>query len=105
VPLGPIDLPEKVVSLCLSISKRKVMGTTFGSTSRLVCSGCRLLPWLMSGMPSSQIGLPALVDQRVMSLFEGNELSDTLRVLSTPATGNPFGSSRPTCTSTEAWSQ
>ena len=52
-----------------------------------------------------QIGLPALVAQRVISSLLGSVLSATLRAVSTPATGRPWGSSRPTCTSTEAWSQ
>lgn len=52
-----------------------------------------------------QIGLSALVAHRVMSSLLGSVLSITLRVVSTPATGRPAGSRRPSCTSTEAWSQ
>src|SRR5882757_6401250 len=55
--------------------------------------------------PHCQIGLPALDGQRVISALLGSALSATLRAVSTPATGRPLESSRPTCTSTEAWSQ
>src|SRR5262249_51848941 len=51
---------------------------------------------------SSYIGLPSLVDQRLMSALLGCALSSTLHAVSTPATGRPFGSSLPICTRTEA---
>jgi len=37
--------------------------------------------------------------------FDGSVSSSSLRAVSTPATGSSFGSSRPTCTKTLAWSQ
>ena len=52
-----------------------------------------------------QIGLPALVLQRVISPLLGSALSATLWAVSMPATGSPLGSSSPTCASTDAWSQ
>lgn len=49
--------------------------------------------------------LPSLCRQRAISMFDGSVSSSSFRAVSTPATGKPFGSSRPICTSTLAWSQ
>ena len=37
--------------------------------------------------------------------LDGSVSSSSLRAVAIPATGRPFGSSAPTCTSTLAWSQ
>ena len=52
-----------------------------------------------------QSGLPSLLAQLRMSVLLGSALFATLRAVSAPATGRSAGSSRPICTSTEAWSQ
>ena len=53
--------------------------------------------------------LPFLAAERAcyfaINAFEGSVSSSSFRAVSTPATGNSFASSRPTCTSTLAWSQ
>ena len=49
-----------------------------------------------------QIGLPSLLDQLAISVLLGRVLSIAFLAVSAPATGNPFGSSTPICTSTEA---
>ena len=43
--------------------------------------------------------------QRCISVLEGSVSSTSFFAVSTPATGSPFGSSAPICTSTDAWSQ
>ncbi len=52
-----------------------------------------------------QIGSRELDAHRVMSSLLGSVWSTALRAVSMPATGRPAGSSSPTCTRTEAWSQ
>jgi hypothetical protein len=52
-----------------------------------------------------QIGLRELAAHRLMSSLLGSVWSTALRAVSMPATGRPSGSSSPTCTRTEAWSQ
>lgn len=42
---------------------------------------------------------------RCISALEGKLLSTTFRAVSIPATGKVFGSSKPSCTKSDAWSQ
>src|SRR5579862_1044806 len=49
-----------------------------------------------------QTGLPSLLAQAAISVFDGRVLSTSLRAVSMPATGSPAGSSLPICTRTEA---
>src|SRR5579864_468534 len=72
--------------------------------ARLQCNITRALQILGDGHLARLLSLDAHF-QRVISVFEGNDASTSFRAVSTPATGRPFGSSRPICTSTEAWSQ
>src|SRR3954469_7447862 len=93
--------PASAVSLALIPSHTAGLTTRPGwlSTSR------RRSGALFITIPLFQIGLSALLLQRVIIVLLGRVACTTLRAVSTPATGSPFGSSRPTCTSTDAWSQ
>ncbi len=42
---------------------------------------------------------------RCISALEGKLLSTTFRAVSIPATGKVFGSIKPSCTKSDAWSQ
>ena len=44
-------------------------------------------------------------DQAAMRVLEGRFSSSSFLAVSMPATGSPFASSKPICTSTLAWSQ
>jgi len=58
-----------------------------------------------TAQPPESVSPGAQARQLGINVLEGSVSSSSLRAVSTPAVGTHFGSSRPTCTSTLAWSQ